>query len=335
MIATTLASGSRPLWRLLERHKIDPAHVFREAGLDPRLMDEPRGRYTAEQQRAAWRKAAELIDNPCFGLKIAEVWSPTDLHALGYAFLASSTLRTALERFSRYVHILVDGVGYELGDEGDNVTFCVRSDSDLYRRRLPPHEDSGWAVITSLCRVAYGEALSPAEVRFRHSAPTCAGDFYAFFRCPVTFDAEVSAILFARADVDRPLPASNKELARANDRILSDFLNTLRRDDLVTRVKTAITEGLTSGTPTDDQIAQALFMSARTLSRRLSALGTNYSQILEAVRRELAEQYVADPSLTLSEIAFLLGFSEQSAFSRAFRRWTGQSPSAARGTAAA
>lgn len=168
-----------------------------------------------------------------------------------------------------------------------------------------------------------------------HAEPPCRGDYYGFFRCPVRFDSQASAILFARAEVDRPLPASNKELARANDQILTDFLNKLRKDDLVTRAKTAIAEELPSGSPTDEAIARSLFMSPRTLNRKLSAVGTNYSQLLEAVRRELAEQYVANPSMTLSEISFLLGFSEQSAFSRAFRRWKGQSPSAARDAATA
>jgi AraC-like DNA-binding protein len=154
-------------------------------------------------------------------------------------------------------------------------------------------------------------------------------------RCPVTFDAEESAILFSRADVDRPLPASNKELARANDKILADFLKKLRKDDLITRVKTAIAEELPSGSPSDDVIAKSVFMSPRTLNRKLTALGTNYSKILEVVRQDLAEQYVTDPSLSLSEISFLLGFSEQSAFSRAFRRWSGQSPSAVREAAGA
>jgi len=123
MIATTLASAARPFWRLLELYKIDPAYVFREAGLDPALMGKPRERYKAERQVAAWTKAAELIDDPCFGLKIAEVWSPTDLHALGYAFLASSTLRTALERICRYVHVVNDVVGYQLGADGDTDLF--------------------------------------------------------------------------------------------------------------------------------------------------------------------------------------------------------------------
>ena len=330
MIATTLASAARPFWRLLEHYKIDPAYVFREVGLDRSLMDKPRERYRVERYVAAWKMAAELIDDPCFGLKIAEVWSPTDLHALGYAILASSSLRTALGRLSRYVQIVNDVVGYELGVDGGNVSVTLTTDTPLYMPPFPPQEDSAWAVITSLCRAVYGEELNPTEVRLRHSEPSCKGDYFGFFRCPIRFDSNASAILFAPSDLDRPLPAANRELARANDRILEGFLNKLRKDDLVTRVKAAIAEELPSGMPSDDKIAKTVFMSPRTLQRKLSAIGTNYSQLLEAVRQELAEQYVADPSLSFSEISFLLGFSELSAFSRAFRRWTGRSPSVAR-----
>lgn len=120
MIATSLASAARPFWRLLDHYNIDPAYVFREAGLDPALMDEPRERYNVGRRAAAWKTAEELIDDPCFGLKIAAFWSPTDLHALGYAFLASSTLRTALERLCRYVHVVNDVVGYELVDDRED-----------------------------------------------------------------------------------------------------------------------------------------------------------------------------------------------------------------------
>jgi AraC-like DNA-binding protein len=222
--------------------------------------------------------------------------------------------------------LLNDVIGYELNDDGDHVAFTLRSGAGLYRPPVPPQEDSGWAVITSMCRVAYGEKLNPAEVRFLHAAPKCTGAYYALFRCPVTVEAEASAIRFARADVDRLLPASNRELAQANDQILSDFLHKLRKDDFVTRVKTVIADELPSGTPSDDVVAKALFMSARTLNRRLSAKGTKYSELLDAVRRELAAQYVADESLSLSEITFLVGFSELSSFSRAYRRWTGRSP---------
>jgi AraC-like DNA-binding protein len=104
----------------------------------------------------------------------------------------------------------------------------------------------------------------------------------------------------------------------------------LEEDDFIARVKAAIANELPSGQPNDKDIAKMFCMSSRTLQRRLSAEGTNFSQMLDAVRRYLAEQYVTDPSLSLTEISFLLGFSRLSSFSRAFRRWTGQSPSAAR-----
>ena len=112
MIGTSLASLSRPLWRVLERHQINPEFVFREAGLDPALMDESRSRFQAERVAYAWRKAAELITDPCFGLEVADAWFPTDFHALGYAFLASSTLRTGLNRLCRYVDVVDNAVGF-------------------------------------------------------------------------------------------------------------------------------------------------------------------------------------------------------------------------------
>ena len=114
MIGTSLASVCRPLWRLLEHYQIDPEFVFRESGLGPALMGEPRARYNVERVEAAWAKAAELIEEPCFGLKIAEVWSLTDLHALGYAFVASSRLRTGLKRLARYVQVVDNVVGFDL-----------------------------------------------------------------------------------------------------------------------------------------------------------------------------------------------------------------------------
>lgn len=226
---------------------------------------------------------------------------------------------------------VVNGVvSYHLADDGENVVLTAVTDNPIYQPPFAPQEDSGASFIVSSRRTAYGYELDLVEVRLQHSATSCKGDYYGFFRCSVHFDSDASAIFFSRADLDRPLPAANRELAQANDRILTDFLGKLHEADLVTGVKTAIAQELPSGSPTGEDIAKSVFLSPRALNRRLTAMGTNYSQLLEAVRYELAEQYVADPSLSLSELSFLLGFSELSAFSRAFRRWSGQSPSAAR-----
>jgi hypothetical protein len=118
-VATSLASAARPFWRLLEHCRIDPEFVFREAGLDPALMGKPRERYAIERRTAAWVAAAALAKDPCFGLKMAAVVRPTDLHALGYAVLASSSLRTALGRLARFVPVINDGIAFHLDEEDD------------------------------------------------------------------------------------------------------------------------------------------------------------------------------------------------------------------------
>ena len=257
---------------------------------------------------------------------MAEAWRPTDLHALGYAFLASSTLRTAIERIARYISVVNDRVGAVVAEEGEHV-IVTHQMLDPKLSFPPSIEDGRWALITSMCRASYGEILDPVEVRFQHPERSCKGDYYGLFRCPVRFDSKVSEIVFSRADVDRPLPAANRELAQANDRILSSYLANLTDDDLITRVKLAIVDGLPSGQSSDNAVAKAVYMTPRTLQRRLTALGTTYSKVLAAVRRDLAEQYLADPNRSMYEITYLLGFSELSAFSRAFKRWTGKTPS--------
>ncbi len=331
MTATSLASAARPFWRLLILHRIDPEHVFRAVGLNPALMDVPRARYRVERRNAAWAKATEVIGDPCFGLRMHEVLSPADLHALGYALYASSTLGSALRRLSRYVDVINDGIGFSLEETQDRVAFSLFASPTAYPTLLVPQEDTLWSWIISVCRGAAGKGLAPVEVRFMHSDVGCGLRYQKTFRCPIRYDCDASTLLFDRADIDRPLPAANRELAGYNDRLLTDFLNKLHRDDLLARVKTAIVEALASGLPSDEAIAHRMNMSARTLQRRLAANGTSYSKLVDAVRYELAEQYIADPALSLSEISFLLGFSEQSGFSRAYRRWTGRSPTAARG----
>ncbi len=330
MSGTSLATAVRPLWRLLEARGIDPGLLFREVGLDTTLMDESRGRFPLNHTLAAWTRAAELIPDPCFGLEAAKHWHPGDFHALGCAFGASSTLHSALRRLCRYVTVLHDAIDLEVNERGEEVELA--GVGKFYKERMVvAAADAVWAIIMDICRINYPGVLDPIRVSLTRPEPACASAFLEFYRCPVSFGAAVPGLVFPRSVLDRPLTARNREIARNNDLVLSAFLATLRQDDLLSRVKVALIEELPSGKPTDDSVASALFMSARTLQRRLAAEGTSFSQLLEVVRRELAEGYIADASLPISEIGFLLGFSEVSGFSRAFKRWTGASPTAYRG----
>jgi len=194
------------------------------------------------------------------------------------------------------------------------------------RRSFPVRENGGLALVVSMCRRNYGEQLNPVSVSIRHAAPACAGNYYALFRCPVSFQAADYKITFGTADVDLPLPGSNPELALLHDQIIVKYLARLNRDDIETRVREVIVDQLPSGGISDESVAEALHMNSRTLQRRLSEAGTTFKTLLVEVRRGLARKYVQDCNLTITEISFLLGFSETSAFSRAFRTWTGQAP---------
>jgi AraC-like DNA-binding protein len=298
--------------------------VFSKCGLDPKLKDEPRARYALDDMQKAWEMSIELTGNPCLAIEVADVFSFTDYHVLGCAVGASSTLRKALERVSRYSRIVSESLQVALDDCGDQVRLVVADEDSaiplLWRARTDMH----LVGTTSACRTLFRDELNPVEVRLKHPEEGCGRKLENFFRCPVRFCCKRNEILFRREDVDRRLPAANREIAQATDEILRGFLDQLREQDFISAVKAAVADELTSGGPSDDEIAAALHMSPRTLQRRLAAKGTSFSELLDTVRRELAERYVADPSLSLSEISFLVGFSGPAAFSRAFKRWTGR-----------
>jgi AraC-like DNA-binding protein len=330
MVGSAIATAGRLLWRMLERRGIDPAPLHKSAGLDPASLDNPLVRYPEKEARRAWTLAMEMVDDPSFGLEIAQVWKPGDFHALGCAFLASNTLRDALNRLVRYNAVVRDVITYSLTEQ-DDLASLAYSSVDAKNDEPAILEDTRWALVLDACREIYGAHLDPVEVTFWHAAPDSNLDeFVEFFRCRLQFGEPVARMVFPSEVLDRPLTGANRELALANDRILGDYLVRLQRDDIVSRTKSAISEHLSSGKISSAVVASALRISPRSLQRKLAAANTTYSEVLYLVRQELAGSYLDDRSLTLAEISYLLGFSSQAAFSRAFRRWTGHTPQESR-----
>lgn len=325
MAGTAIATAGRILWRMLEHRGIDPAPLFKEAGLDSECLDNPLVRYPGKEAHLAWTLASEVLDDPAFGLTIAQVWQPSDFHALGCAFMASATLRQALNRLIRYNAVVYDMISYSLDERNGR---AILSYNPVHGKLDEPAilEDTRWAVVLDGCRRVYGADLDPLEVTFWHSEPESAVDaFLAYFHCPLRFGEPVASMSFHAEVLDRPLPAANRELALTLDRSLSDYV-ARQHDDIISRTKSAISDYLPSGNVTIPMAATSLHMSPRNLQRKLSAEGTTYRDLVDIVRKELAESYLSDASFTLMEISYLLGFSSQAAFSRAFNRWTGLTP---------
>jgi len=323
-----LATATNILWKLIETNGHDPETLYRDAGIDPDLLNKPGARIPSPLVNSLWAKATETIDDPCFGLMAHKYWHPSYFHALGYAWLASHTLRDALNRFVRYLRIVSEKIFLKLEEGPDGLMLALNY--KILGMRVPAQIDMGMAMSIHICRLNFGEDLKPVAVNFMHAEPPCTEKYFALFKAPVRFSADTDSITFSNPDVERYLTGANPQLARLNDQVMIEYLAKVDKDDIVNRVTAVIVDMLPSGGVVDEKVAETLGMSVRGLQRRLKETGTTFRTILDAARKDLSSTYVRDPDIELAEVAFLLGFSDQSAFSRAFKRWTGKPPSEVR-----
>ncbi len=321
---TTLATGALAYWRFLEAHGVDAPAIFEAAGIDPSTLKDHNARHSeVAQYRLA--KACAAVD-PLVGLQLAEHWHPSMAHALGYAWLASDTLREALERTSRYYRLVTDRDLFLVDDVGEHCEVTMYNpdpsvplaDEDL---------EGGFAILVKLCRDSAGESYAPVSLQLRRPVPPGAAAYEQYFRAPVHWGANRDTMKLAKPGLSAPLPTSNVEVARASDRIIVEYLDRHHGATVSMRVRERLTELLPSGHVTQGAVARTVHMSPRTLQRRLAEEGTGFRELVEEARRELAEQYLSDGSLSVKEITYMLGFSDPANFNRAFRRWTGRSPS--------
>jgi len=322
--ASTLATWSATILRALEARGIDSAPLARRAGIDPTALG-PDARVPRQALNRLWALAVEATGNPAFGLEAARHTAQTTFHALGYAVLASETLKEALERVVRYRRLIGDVLRLHLTDVGDRYRFEI----DVSGEAGVPWQavDAVAAISVRQARLLHGaRTCNPLRVELMHPAPADPTPYRQMFRAPVRFGASTNALEFTRADIEDRLSAANAELARSNDEVLVRYLARLDGTRLANRVQQALLDVLPDGAPSKTAIARSLGMSARNLQRHLADEGTSFKALLDDARISLARSYVAEARLSVTEIAFVLGFADTSTFSRAFKRWTGASP---------
>lgn len=325
--ATTLSSWVRCIKAALDARGIDGLALFRQAGLDPAALADPNARYPLAGTNALWQLATEAANDPAFGLDVARQVNQTTFHALGYSLLASATLEECFARLLRYFRIVSDAADLDLRHEaGDRYRFVMQP---LPGEMQPTDAalDALLSVLIRLCRTLAGPDFRVRGVYFRHPAPTDTTVFEKVFKAPLHFDAEQTAMVFSGSAMRAALPFANPELARHNDSILARYLAHFDKANTANRVHAILVDLLPQGEPGQSKVAETLHMSLRNLQRKLQEDGTSYKKILNETRRDLALSYIADPHYSISEVTYLLGFSDSSSFTRAFKRWTGQSPS--------
>lgn len=312
-------------WKSATDLGLDAEQLFRDAGIEPEIRKDATARVPAEKIDDFLWHARQQSQDDAFSFSLARNLHPSFMGALGYAWLTSATLRKAFTRLQRYAQMLNDQTHLALEEQGEEFHVVLTSAEGNTR---DPHlrERHRLATTIQFCRMNLGESFSPSRVHLQQGVPANLVECEAFFRCPLSFESSDTRIVLPAALADQDLPGYDPQLVQHFDQLIIDYLDRQKKLDTVGRVRAAIYDQLPTGEICLENVAAELIVSPRTLTRKLAEKGLSFKSLLADTRRELAEKYIADRSLTITEISFLLGFSETSSFSRAFKGWTGQSP---------
>jgi len=314
-----------PLLEDLERKGLDLGAILARAGIGRTAFDDPSTRLPKRQFQALWQAAVEATGDPALALRVAARARPNALGVIGYLASASESRRNAFELVRGLTPLLWENVDCELEAEGDALFLRCHAGGHPAARRFTLEYAVGLAVAMS--RVLGFAQAEPLEARFAYAPPEYAAEYGRILGVPVRFEAGETGVLFPRTMMESLNPTADAALRRLLERHAAEQLARIPTGaHFAQRVRACIRSMLSVDSLTADTVAARLSMSGRTLRRRLQDEGTTYQALVDQVRAELAAHYLEKERRTIDEVGFLLGFSDQSAFTKAFRRWTGKTP---------
>ena len=311
---------------LLRERGLDPAEILSSAGVDPAKFDHPDQTISYIDAGRVLQRAAEVTRCAHFGLLVGQRNNITTLGVLGEIMLRSASAHAALRSLILHLHLQTRGAVPTHTIEDDNATLGyaiyqpgMRATTHVY--------DLVMAYAFNIMRALCGPHWTPVEVSFSHNKPDDLTPYRKFFAAPLRFDGERTAIIFSKSWLASVPPDSNPGLHRELQRHIA--AQELRQPDTHSeQIRRALRTMVVTGGATELQISELLSVPGRTLRRLLSSEGTTFRALLEEVHFEVARQLLADTEMATSEIAATLCYSDTSAFTRAFRRWTNLPPAA-------
>lgn len=316
------------IWRTVESYGLNPRSFINtdvyHPGMDPGLSD----RMSFKSHDRIFSRVVESIDDPALGLRFAEHFQPSQLGALGFAWMASSSILTALKRAQRFSRMINESIKLDLEENANELVLTWHMLTPSASPDVRADYQLGSTMV--MCRTILGNNFKPSHVSLRRKEPADKSPWDEFFGVGVHFGQDANAIAISRKDVIRPLLGQSKMLVALHEDIVNRQISDLKRSDVLGRAKVELIDQLPSGEVSIETIAIALNMSKRTLHRRLLDEGLSFRSLLQDVRKKLVARYINEPRYSVTEIAFLLGYSDSSAFSRAFKSWFGMSLTQAR-----
>lgn len=321
-----LAVASRALILAGDALGLDGDALLAEVGLDRARLADPELRIPAGQADALWLAIAARCDDPDLALHAAEKLPFGAYRVVDYLAAHAPTLGAAFERVAAYFPLIDPRGRIDVEHRGDHHELRMVATAPGATIRRTAAEYTFAALVVRL-RAGTGQSFAPARVRFAAPPPASTRELARVFACPLEFAADHHALQIADADWRRPSLQADPGLFEVLERHAAMLLAALPpASRLVGELRHAIAAELRAGEPTLAQVGKRLGMSGRTLQRRLDDEQLRFGAVVDEVKAELAKARLADPSLALCEVAFMLGFADQSAFTRAFKRWTGATP---------
>ena len=319
--------GAQIVLQELQRQGLDAERLANEAMLDKRTLDQNEAWIPFSKQAALLEIAARETSDEYFGLRAASQVDPRDLGAIGYVGLSSRNLGDAILNLKRYVATVSEAIRIGLSVEVDFARVLLEPiDPSFVRHRQAIEFATGVSVKAYRFFTKY--KVTPVAVHFTHRIAGDTEQYERFLGCPAMFGRNRNQIVLERRDLGVPIESADDRLLKILISYCDEVLEKRARNkpDDITKLERCIIDLLPTGEAKAKVVAKKLGMSERSLVRRLSEMGTSFSDTLQKLRYQLALKYLSQPELSLTQIAFLLGYANQSAFSAAFKRTTGHTP---------
>ena len=304
----------------------NPDEILRSVGLDRSVFSKAEGFIPCSVVAWILKEAARTTGDECFGLHFGESFNPKNIGPLIYVALNSPTIGAGIKNSGRYLHVYDSAAKWFFTTEG-NRGYLGYVLTDLGIEPLRQSYEYGMAIMVNTLRMMVGSQWAPQEVQFAHPEPEDTSEHHRIFRAPVLFGCETNALVIELSFAERKVPAADPQLYQIMKQYLDQVLSEIPREDaLLGSIRKAVAESMRDGDPNLARVAKKMALAPRTLQRRLKEYGFEFKKLVEDTRRRFAQNYLKERKNTLTEVAFLLGYSELSAFNRAFKRWTGSTP---------
>lgn len=328
MDQTTLSTIPRLISQVLSIYDVDSQALFDQAGINISDLSQHNSRVPMDKMTTLWELAVKSTNNQEIGLVAASLFQPTYLKGIGLAWMASSNLEEGLRRFVKNSQLINTAMQIKLIENDDNILIQYQA-NDLENNVIKSHHCAiqlGVGFFLKMFRLAASKPIPTNGVYFKFPIAKNISIYEEYFQCTVYDNSEFNGISFDKSLLQELLPSHDPELVELNEKAVQNHLFSINDKENTKLVIKAINELLPIGCPTEEAVAYKLHMSKRTLQRKLSNEENTYSSLLSSVRLNLAKQYLSQSKISISEITYQLGYASPSAFARAFKKLTNNSP---------